>query len=69
MVHIDPDYPTKKAFLEALKNGKEIFVYQPGLFPISNEGTGVFVVEAPAHFHKWYCRVQCENSKILKVMK
>ena len=68
MVHIRPDYNTKKAFLEDLKNGRFIEVYQPGPFPISNNGNGVFVIEAPAIYHKWYCAVLCENSKILKVL-
>jgi hypothetical protein len=69
MVHIDPDFKTKKSFLEALKTGKEIYVYQPGMFPIANNGTGTFVVEAPANYHKWYVSVECVNSRIIKVKR
>jgi hypothetical protein len=69
MVHISPDFPTKKAFLEALKIGRDIAVYQPGIFPIAGNGTGVFTIEAPANFHKWYCTVVCENCRVIKVKK
>jgi hypothetical protein len=68
MVHIDPDFPSKKAFLEALKTNREISVYQPGPFPISGNGTGVFVIEAPAHYHKWYQAVLCENCRVIKTL-
>jgi hypothetical protein len=67
MVHIEPDYPTKKAFLEAFKNGTEIRVYTPGLFPLSPSGTGT--IEAPSHYHKWYLRVKYENFIITEVLK
>jgi len=68
MVHISPDFPSKKAFLEALKAGREISVYQPGPFPISGNGTGVFVIEAPANYHKWYQEVLCENCRVIKTL-
>lgn len=69
MVHIDPDFKTKKAFIEALTAGREISIYTPGPFPLSNNGTGIFVIEAPANFHKWYCKVSCTEGKIVKVVK
>ena len=67
MVHIRPDFNTKKAFLEAFKNGQKITVYQPGFFPLSgNNG----VIEAPAHYHKWYLGIEWnENHIITKVKK
>jgi hypothetical protein len=68
MVHLSPDRNTKKSFIEDLKAGKEFSVYQPGIFPISNNGTGVFVIEAPANYHKWYTAVLCKDCKVLKVL-
>lgn len=69
MVHIEPDFKTKKAFLEYLKT-KPVYVYQPGgLYPIANNGTGTYGIEAPAAYHKWYCRVECVDCKIVKVLK
>ena len=69
MVHLEPDRKTKKAFIEDLNAGKTFYVNQPGFFPISNNGTGIFVIEAPAEYHKWYCRVECIDSKVVKVLK
>lgn len=69
MVHIDPDFKTKKAFIEALKDNREITVYSPGPFPLTNNGNGVFVIEAPANYHKWYLKVECKNGIVTKVLK
>lgn len=68
MVHIDPDFKTKKEFKMAIAAGKSVYVYQPGPFPLSNGGNGRFVVEAPANYHKWYCSVECIDGKIIKVI-
>jgi hypothetical protein len=66
MVHIDPDYPTKKAFKEAFAKGKDIYTYSPGPFPSPSEGR--VVVEAPARYHKWYATVIVKNNKIIKIV-
>ena len=67
MVHIDPDFKTKKAFLEALKNGREIYVYSPGPFPAPKNGR--VSIEAPAEYHKWYLSVEIKDEKIVKVYR
>jgi hypothetical protein len=68
MVHIHPDFKTKKAFLEAFKNGAQIVTFNPsGLFP--NVQNGTVVIEAPAEYHKWYCKVDIENQVVVKVYK
>lgn len=65
-VHIDPDFPTKKAFKEAFKKGIEIFTYTPGgLFQSQNDGR--VTVEAPAIFHRWYSSVEIKDRKIVKI--
>ena len=64
-MHINPDYATRKAFKEAVASGVKVRVFQPGPFP----GTfnGETVVEAPAHYHKWYAQVIVENGIVVKI--
>lgn len=66
MVHIDPDFETKKAFKDAVKSGESIMVYSPGPFPAPTEGRTV--VEAPARYHKWYASVIVKNGYVIKVV-
>jgi hypothetical protein len=66
MVHIDPDFPTKKAFKEAFAKGRKIYIYSPGPFPVPPDGRAV--VEAPAHYHKWYANVVVKDYLIVKIV-
>jgi hypothetical protein len=67
MVHISPDYPTKKAFKQAIVDGKIIMVYSAGgIFPCPQDGR--VAVEAPAHFHKWYASVEIKGGQVVKVL-
>jgi hypothetical protein len=66
MVHIDPDFKTKKAFKDAFKAGKEIYTYSSGIFPSKSDGRDT--VEAPAAYHKWYASVEVKNGKIVKII-
>jgi hypothetical protein len=67
MVHIRPDFKTKKSFLEAYKQGVKIYVFDPaGIFPLRCCQWGI--IEAPAERHKWYLSVRWdENYKIVSV--
>lgn len=65
MVHISPDFDTKKAFKEAVKAGRKIRIYSPGPFPVPVNGR--VVVEAPAHYHKWYAECDVKDGYIVKV--
>lgn len=67
MAHISPDFKTRKAFLEYLKSGGAVYIYAPGLFPVKEDG--IETVEAPAQYHKWYCRVEVKGCRIVKVLK
>jgi hypothetical protein len=67
MVHIDPDFKTKKEFLEALKNGREIYIFSPGPFPAPKNGR--VTIEAPAEYHKWYCQVEIKDGRVIRVIK
>lgn len=65
MVHISPDFPTKKAFKEAVAAGRKIRIYSPGPFPVPQDGKAV--VEAPANYHKWYAQVTVKDGIVVKV--
>jgi hypothetical protein len=66
MAHISPDFKSKKEFKEAVKSGKLISVYSPGIFPAKTDG--IETVEAPANYHKWYARVQVKDGYVIKVL-
>jgi len=68
MPHIRPDFNTKKAFREALKNGDTVEIFQPGPFG-PEVPNGEAVVEAPAHFHKWYAQVEVKDGIVVKLKK
>lgn len=67
-MYVSPNFPTKKAFREAVAAGKPITLFQPGLGspPPLN---GAASVEGP-HFpkpHTWYAVVVIQDGKIIKV--
>ena len=66
MSYVDPNYPTKKAFVEAVKAGTVHTTYNPsGLFPTPQNGKDV--VEGP-HYpkpHKWYAAVVVQAGKVV----
>jgi hypothetical protein len=66
MSYVDPDYPTKKAFLEAVKRGVKHYPYNPGLGMPVHDGSNS--VEGP-HYpkpHKWYAAVIIKNGVIVE---
>lgn len=68
MTYVDPNFKTKKALKEAIANGDDIVVYEPGLGgPVPQDGT--VYLEGP-HYpepHKWYGRGTMKNGKLVKV--
>lgn len=65
MVHISPDFETKKHFMRCLNKGDEIKVFNPsGLFPVKSDSWGV--IEAPAYRHKWYLAVYWNTEFIIQ---
>ena len=61
------DFPTKKSLKEALKAGKEITVYQPGLGTVPENGT--VVLEGP-HYpkpHTWYAQGRLVKGRLVTV--
>lgn len=67
MAYVSPNYKTKKALKDALKEGKEVEVYQPGLGDVPENGT--VYLEGP-HYpkpHRWYAQGKMENGRLIKV--
>jgi len=63
------NFKTKKALKEAVIAGKDVGVYQPGLFSRGLELEGNFTLEGP-HYpepHRWYAEVTVKDRKIVKV--
>lgn len=62
------NYKTKKALMEAVKNGDEVYTYQPGgIFPA--EKNGKVYLEGP-HYpapHTWYASAEIVDGKVVKV--
>lgn len=67
MAYVNPNFKTKKALKDALKEGKPVDVYQPGLGTVPT--TGYVALEGP-HYpapHTWYAAGTMENGRLVKV--
>ena len=68
MAYVIRNFKTKKAFMEAVKNGEELSLYNPsGMFPTNQNG--IEFVEGP-HYpqpHRWYARVEMEDGIVKEV--
>jgi hypothetical protein len=67
-VYVNPNFPTKKALKEAVKNGETVTVFAPGFG--TPKHNGIETVEGP-HYpkpHSWYARVEVTNGKVTKVL-
>ena len=69
MAYVDPNFKTKKALKEAVKNGSLLKTYNPsGMFDTCQNGSDI--IEGP-HYpesHRWYARVEVECGIIVKVL-
>jgi hypothetical protein len=66
-MYVDPNFKTKKALKEAVKNGDEVTVFSPGPFPCPQNGD--VPVEGP-HYpkpHSWYAVVVVKDGVVVKV--
>ncbi len=67
-MYTDINFPTKKALRQAVENGDEVTVYQPGPYgPEVKDGPGC--VEGPHERHKWYAEVQIQDGVIVGKVK
>ena len=68
-MYTDRNYRTKKALKEAIKNGDQITVYQPGPFGGNVPANGRVALEGP-HYpepHKWYASATLKDGVVVKV--
>lgn len=69
MAYTDYDFTSKKSLKEAVKAGKHISVYQPGMGTIPANGT--VYLEGP-HYpeaHTWYATGLMSDGKLVKITK
>ena len=67
MAYVNPDFQTKSSLKKALKEGKVINVYQPGLGSVPLNG--VISIEGP-HYpkpHTWYATGYMKNGELIKI--
>lgn len=67
MAYVNPNYKTKKALKDALKEGADIEVFQPGLGTVPVNGR--IALEGP-HYpepHRWYANGEMKDGKLVKV--
>lgn len=69
MAYVDPNFKTKKALKEALAEGKEVSVFQPGPFSDSIPQSGKVYLEGPhaPEPHRWYAEGWVENGRLVKI--
>jgi hypothetical protein len=66
MAYVQPNYATKKAFVDAVKSGVKHETYNPsGMFPVTRNGRDT--VEGP-HYpkpHRWYASVVVKDGIVI----
>ena len=68
-MYVNPNFPTKKAFKEAVARGDRVTIFQPGPFGGNEPSNGTTCVEGP-HYpkpHTWYAQVTLDNGRVVKV--
>ena len=66
-MYTNTNFPTKKAFKEAVAAGKKCRCHSPGPFPCPDNGT--IAIEGP-HYpkpHKWYAQATLVDGVVTKV--
>ena len=67
-MYVEPNFKSKKALKEAVKNGDRVCVFSPGPFPCPENGR--VSVEGP-HYpkpHTFYASVEVANGVVTKVV-
>ncbi len=69
MAYVEPNYRSKRALKDALKEGKRVTVFQPGPFAPPTPLNGRVFLEGP-HYpepHKWYAEGVAEDGRLISV--
>ena len=67
-MYVRPNFKSKKALKEAVKNKQRVDVFSPGPFPCPTDGQ--VAVEGP-HYpepHRWYAMVEVKDGFVIKVI-
>jgi hypothetical protein len=67
MTYVSPNFKTKKALKEAVKNGEAVHVYEPGIGSVPENGKVYLEGPHSPEPHKWYATGTMENGKLVKV--
>lgn len=69
VLYTDKNFKTKKSLKQAVENGEQISIYQPGPFGGGDYSNGKFCVEGPKfpEPHRWYASVIVKDGYITKV--
>jgi hypothetical protein len=69
-MYVEPNFKTKKAFREHVKEGKAVVVFQPNnMFGVEPPANGKVCIEGP-HYpqpHRWYATAHIKDGKVVKV--
>ncbi len=69
MAYTERNFPTKKALIEAVKKGDDVYVMSVGTYPANKNGREY--IEGP-HYpqpHRFYVSVEVADGKIVKINK
>ena len=69
MAYTEENFKTKKAFKEAVKSGKKVRLYDPGIGLEQIPHEGIAYVSGP-HYpkpHRWYAQVTLEGGYVKEV--
>lgn len=71
MAYVNPNFPSKKAFMQAVKDGMTVRLYQPNgdLTGSTIPENGTISVEGP-HYpqpHTWYAQVTLKDGEIVRI--
>lgn len=67
MAYVSPNFSTKKALKQAVADGREVTVFQPGYGDVPRTGSiGVEGPHAPKP-HTWYGTVELKDGIVVKV--
>jgi len=65
MSYVRPNYKTKKELKQALKDGKTVTVFEPGVGTVPTNG--VVFIEGPHGVHMWYAEGWMVDGKLTEV--
>ena len=71
MAYVKPNFPSKKSFIQAVKDGMSVVIFQPNsdLTGTQIPSDGTISIEGP-HYpapHTWYASVTLKDGQIVKI--